>query len=464
MISFQPKGQSFSPNLRVHVVEEGDRSRKGCLRCEIEKNLKFNPNSLATYFFAEWDPVFYDLLLVAATVEFCDKILHRAVHSWPRHYDVRIPVHEPGRWNEKKVSDSLVSSLEFLTGDKWVFEFISRKKEVNRPSQCQLKLDNEISAVIPFSNGLDSLAVSRLTEIKLANRLVRVRIKSACNNFKRMLYDQPFTAIPYSVCEGKERFVESSARSRGFKFALVSGLAAFLSKADHVIVPESGQGALGPVLAPVGQIWEDYRSYPLFTDRMQVFFKELLGRKICYSYPQLWQTKGETLKEYFQTCKDPQQYWINTISCWQQSRQVSVNGKARQCGICAACMLRRLSIFVAGGIEPDTNYAWENLSTNTFEGGASPYFKKNKITKAMREYAIAGTLHLSQISGIYNSQDHRQMLEMRASELAKSLNLTFEQTIKNLTRFLSQHKSEWEQFQESLGSTSFVVKWARQVK
>ena len=464
MKRIQEYDPSLYPCIRVHVVEAGERSQNGAIKCEIGQNLKFNSESLATYFFKEWDPVLFDALLVAASIEFCDRVLRRAVHKWTRLFNVRIPVHQPDRWNGRSVYESLRDSIEFLTGDKWNFEFVSRKKKENRPSQYQLELGQKVSAVIPFSNGLDSHTVARLKEIELGNQLVRIRLKPDRNKPKKLVYSQPFTAVPYSVQPGDERFFESSARSRGFKFAMVSGLGAYLSKSDYVIVTESGQGALGPVLAPVGQIWEDYRSYPLYTDRMQNFLKALLNRNIQYNYPQIWQTKGETLREYITKCDDSQPSWVSTISCWQQSRQVSINGKARQCGICAACMLRRLSVHAAGLVEPKINYAWEDLTAESFELGVSSGFKKEKITSAMREYAIAGTLHLSQIANLIDSQENIQMLEMRASELSKSLNLTVDETKIKLNRFLQQHNYEWAQFLGSLGLKSFVAKWARQVK
>jgi len=88
------------------------------------------------------------------------------------------------------------------------------------------------------------------------------------NGRRRKREQTPFAFVPYRVRYGARGSVETSARSRGFKFALLSGVAAYLSQAQQVVVPESGQGALGPVLVPVGQGYEDYRNHPLFTDRM----------------------------------------------------------------------------------------------------------------------------------------------------------------------------------------------------
>ena len=125
---------------------------------------------------------------------------------------------------------------------------------------------------------------------------------------------------------------------------------AYLAGAREVIVPESGQGALGPSLVTAGQAYPDYRSHPLFTARMEKFIEALLGYRVRYAFPQIWQTKGETLRQFIEAC--PEDGWASTRSCWQSQRHVSVDGRKRQCGICAACMLRRMSVHAAGLFPP----------------------------------------------------------------------------------------------------------------
>src|SRR3546814_4414490 len=55
---------------------------------------------------------------------------------------------------------------------------------------------------------------------------------------------------------------ESSFRSRGFQFGVVAAIAAHLFGISRIVVPESGQGALGPVLLPLYNIYRDYRNHP----------------------------------------------------------------------------------------------------------------------------------------------------------------------------------------------------------
>jgi hypothetical protein len=241
---------------------------------------------------------------------------------------------------------------------------------------------------------------------------------------------------------------------------MISGLAAYLSNAHRIIVPESGQGALGPSLVAVGHAHPDYRSHPSFASRMERFLKALLGYQVRYEFPCLWQTKGETLAGFINECGDGAMGWTDTRSCWQQNRQISVNGKARQCGICAACMLRRLSVHAAGQVEAEDTYVWENLGADTFKGGASPDFDREKITRAMEEYAIAGTLHLDHLAGLLDSPANAPWVSVQVFRLGQSLELPQSTVKQKLDRLLAQHQLEWESFMASLGPTSFVAKWA----
>ncbi len=449
-------------SVRVDVVEAGERGHKGWLQCQIEKNIEFSTVRLETYCFADWDPVVYDALLVAAAIEFADRTQRRPASTWARDIELRIPVHDPDRWNDNRVLGTLHNVLDFLTGDRWTIGFSKRRQPVNPPRQGRFSLPQGLSAVIPFSDGLDSRIVAGLMASELGNKVIRVRLGSkTCDAQSLPRQKHPFTSIPYRVREGERKFSESSARSRGFKFALISGLAAYLAKAQQIIVPESGQGALGPSLVTVGQAYEDYRSHPLFTDRMEKFLDALLGHQVRFQFPRLWFTKGETLIKFVSEC-DEASSWPKTWSCWQQTRQVSVEKKKRQCGICAACMLRRMSVHAAGLLEPKHAYVWEELGAETFEHGAVASFAKNKVTGKLRQYAIAGSLHLDHLAGLQASPANQKALSLNAFQLSQSLGLPQAEVGAKLDRLLTQHGNEWRSFVHSLGQNSFVADWAIQ--
>ena len=447
------------PLHRVDVVEAGGVSRRHRVGCEIGGNLNFDTTGLEAYCFANWDARVFDAFVLAAAVQFCDHTKVRSSVRWGRDIELRIPVHHLAHWRSAAVSGALHAALDFLTGDRWHVEFIARSKPERAPRQGNLDLPDGSRVIIPFSDGLDSLAVAGLLECEHGHKLIRVRLGSRSLGGRLPKSQRiPFAVVPYKVRFGKKRSVETSARSRGFKFALLSGVAAYLSDASRVIVPESGQGALGPVLVPVGQAYEDYRCHPLFTDLMEAFLSALFGNEVRYAYPRLWHTKAETLALYIDTCPDSDN-WTRTRSCWQGPRQVSVSGRLRQCGICAACMLRRMSAHAAGATERKETYVWEDLSAPRFEDGVAEGFRKIVPQGAQHEYAIAGALHLDHLAGLSHSSANDIPLDRQVFRLSRSLALSEQGTRQKLERLLTQHGKEWKHFVGSLGAGSFVAQW-----
>jgi hypothetical protein len=296
--TLQEAGQK-RPIIYVDVIEPGMAARQGTLPCVIDEHLSFDTARMESYFFAQWEPLLYDAFLLAAAVEFCDITRHRPAYGWGRDIHLCLPVHDPERWKQEEMVRALHDALDFLTGDRWQVTVYARQKPVPQPRQGLFSLGDDKSAVIPFSDGLDSWAVAGLSSREMGERLVRVRLGGK-NYHPRgpRLRRKPFTSVPYYVRAGKKGRVESSARSRGFKFAMISGLAAYLAKAHRIIVPESGQGALGPSLVAVGHAHPDYRSHPTFASRMERFLKALFEYQVRYEFPCLWQTKGETLARF----------------------------------------------------------------------------------------------------------------------------------------------------------------------
>ena len=447
---------SSLPEHRVDVVEAGACAQSHWTRCEIGENLQFDTEVLEAYCLADWDARVYDAFVVAAAIEFCDRTKARPSTGWGRAFTLRVPVHDPGHWSSPAVSRTLHNALTFLTNDRWQISFVGRNASFYLPSQSNFDFPDDAYAVIPFSDGLDSYVVAKLMERKPGHRLIRVRLGSKPQ--KRHTTRDTFAAVPYRIRCDKPRLIETSVRSRGFKFALISAIAAYLSQTWRIIVPESGQGAIGPTLVPVGQAYKDYRCHPRFTDHMENFVLALFGHKVRYTYPRLWCTKGETLAEFLDRSPD-EMGWKDTRSCWQQQRQVSVSGRFRQCGICAACMLRRMSIHTVGSSEDTETYVWENLSAVRFEEGAAPAFKSKQSRGALHEYAIAGTLHLDHLASLLGSSAGRTGLDQQSFWLSRSLKIPEEETRARLERLLGQHKEEWENFVESLGPKSFVTQW-----
>jgi len=457
-----PQEEDHLPGLsveRVRVVEQGHAyNKEGIKVCQIDQNVRFSIEGLRSYCFANWDERIYDAFVLAAAVQFCDHVKPRSKVAWGRAFEVKIPVHDPDLWNSPSVSNTLHDALTVLTGDHWSIEFINRKTPADQPRQSSLDLPSGAVTLMPFSDGLDSRAVSGLIENNNSSGLMRVRLGSKRLGGKQNSKHEPFALVPYRVSYKPYGSRESSGRSRGFRFALLSAIGAFMADASEIVVSESGQGAIGPTLVTVGQGYDDYRNHPLFTIRMEAFIKALFGHSVKYQFPRIWHTKGETLKFYLDTCGEKAP-WRDTWSCWQPNQFSSVDGAKRQCGICAACLLRRLSVHAAGQKEDTATYVWEDLSATSFEEGAAKNFKLRHPRGAHFQYAIAGVLHLEHLAKFASSPLNRSALARQNSQLSKALNIPLDDITSKSKRMLQAHQDEWESFLTSLGNDSFIVKW-----
>ena len=449
---------SLVPEHRVDIVENGGSARGGRIRCAIGEHLRFDTRGIETYCVAGWNATAYDACVVGAAVQFCDHTVRRPSTDWGRQFALRVPVHDPDHWGSKVVSGALQDALQFLTGDRWRIDFAQRRKDFV-PRRQNLDLPSSC-VVMPFSDGLDSYLVAGLLQKEHGDSLVRVRLESKSSPGVRARTSpaRAFASMPWRVSFGDTGSVEPSARSRGFRFALLSGIAAFLCKSRRIVLPESGQGALGPPLVPVGQAHADFRSHPSFTDRMETFVSALFEHAVHYEYPRLWRTKGETLAEFLESCPDDTA-WMGTRSCWHGARHVSVSGHRRQCGICAACLLRRMSVHAAGRYEAPETYVWEDLRATRFEDGAARAFRNRKSRGALHEYAIAGVLHLDHLASLRQSEVNAATLKKHAFLLSRSLELGKQHTQTKLEGMLQRHEEEWRGFVDSLGPRSFVAQW-----
>ena len=444
------EGRSRVRETRVEVVRGGRRARKDWIPFADGHDFKFSTEALRFYACAEREEVICDAMVLCASIEFTDAVARRPAAGWARSLFLLVPVQDADRWNAKPVKGSLHCALNFLTGDSWHIRFVKKLASPPGMHAEPLPLDVSTKACMAFSEGLDSITASGILSSHMGSGLVRVRVQRSSAG--RCSQKTPFVRVPYSIANNRKSR-EPSRRSRGFRFALISGIAAYLTGTQRVIVPESGQGSLGPAVVTVGHEYPDYRSHPLFTGRMEPFLRALLGKRVRYEFPHLWNTKGETLREFVRLNGED---WQATRSCWRDSRWISVAGKRRQCGVCAACMLRRLSVHAAGLDEPRNTYVCENMTAPTVEKATAPGFKK--MNGAFREYAIAGTRHMEDLAEL-GTDSGLPELRRHASMLDPEPELGPEETFRRMRRMFARHREEWRSYLADLGPRSFVRDW-----
>lgn len=445
--------KSPAPDKHLLIIEKGQKPTrslpKDIVIAEVGRHIRFDAAVLDTFDVKGCEPLHYDMLVLCAAIEFADRRWKRPA-GWRRDFDVTVPVIDLKSWHKPEVLKSLRSVLNQLTGDTWRFTFVQAKNLSPIGSrQMPLNFGTTKTFAIAYSDGLDSRAVSALSGKETEALCIRV----ARSRQRRKNGDSFFTQIPFKV-KGY-RGNESSFRSRGFQFAAVTAIAAQLSSVTHIMVPESGQGALGPVLLPLHNIYADYRNHPTFFRKMERFIKALQGYRLQFDQPRLWFTKGQTLSAYLRIAGKSGQHLTGTHSCWQTRRVVNVGGR-KQCGLCAACLLRRLSLHAAGITETPGTYIVSDLAASDASNALSVIPQKAD-RDIMVEYGSVGARHLQHLADLAGLPD--DALRIHASQIGAATGASYDETIKKLRMMLVTHAEEWRAFLYAQGEESFLKNW-----
>jgi 7-cyano-7-deazaguanine synthase in queuosine biosynthesis len=455
-----------APLGQFEVAEASGRSRADTIRCVINKHFAIDASALSAYCFRELPRRADDLVLITAGVAFADRTLARqASLMWRRRLDLSVPVHDVDFWTRPEVSAALQDLLALLTGDAWTLRFHRRRTMTPTEQQEPLPLAHgKEPIVMPFSDGLDSLAGARLIASQEPEAPLILVTAGQRNDVDRERRERYLNARRYRLVlpfrflntQSGHRFRESSYRTRALVYAVMAGIAAHLSGGTRVVYAESGQGTLGPWLVPVGNEAPDVRMHPLFTQRVGNFLKTVLGSPLRFEHPNLWQTKGETLCALVdgELAED----WNKTRSCARDARHMSVDGKHMQCGACAGCLLRRQSLLAAGLDEKleSSPYFWKDLKAHSL--AAASHSKHRATTVDDERQAVCGFLSLTQLADLAGDSARPEVAEL-ASQLAETLGETGTRVNTKLERLLNVHRLEWMSFLDRLGPSSFLSRW-----
>lgn len=212
------------------------------------------------------------------------------------------------------------------------------------------------------------------------------------------------------------------------------------------------------MLLPLHNIYADYRNHPTFFRKMERFIKTLLGYSVVYEQPRLWYTKGQTIEAFLAQPREGQGSVLRTRSCWQKRWNVKIDGEFRQCGLCAACLLRRMSMQAAGVTEPSGTYMIADLTTARYEDAISRS-NRTRPSHTMVEYGSVGVRHFQQLADLAERPD--AALRPHVFEIARATGAPEQDTRDNLRKLLVQHAEEWRDFVSAQGQHSFIKSWTK---
>ncbi len=319
-----------------------------------------------------WQPhvLGLDFLVICACVYAVDKIVPRddTPDLWTRTLEVSIPVRNRETW--VAASAALAEAVSFLTGDSWSFEFTDAPRNFSqrRSNRRVRALGFPKSPVVSLlSGGLDSFigAINLLhehpeTKLLLVSHYDRHVSGPATdqNNLRQLLalkYGQRIRHLQVRVGvvagesdDGKYKF-ETSFRSRSLIFLGLATYAALkVGGAVPILIPENGPISVNIPLNPSRRGACSTRTvHPFFISSINQILS-MAGIPHVVQNPYYFRTKGEMVRE----CVGQEALKLgisSSNSCGKAGRkQHWANKKARACGVCVPCLLRRAALNAAG--------------------------------------------------------------------------------------------------------------------
>ncbi len=317
--------------------------------------------------------VIADLIEIAAYVYAADAAVSRGGKTdegmgarWRRHFCLEVPVRALGLWQRPEVVTALVSMLEFLSDDQFLFRFVahSRPHEVAGCFEFGLEQALRPDAVVMFSGGLDSYAgaleelIERGNKVALVShhsstKIAKVQSDLAAELRKRVgpgkILRMPVHA---QLVKGTNR--EGSHRTRSFLFAVLGLAAADAHGLSRVHFYENGVVSLN--LPPVAQVVGSRATrttHPRTLRLMSALFTAVLDKEFDVVNPYFWRTKTEIVGR------------INTLGFGDQILHTrscadvhNLTIAKPHCGRCSQCIDRRFAVLSAGleRLDPEEAY------------------------------------------------------------------------------------------------------------
>lgn len=339
------------------------------------RDFRLHHRHICDFFGRNLQPRLVDLLRVAMSVYVIDRLTRRRApdvpDGWSRSFRLQLEVLDPDFWQATALS-TLTRCVEFVSGDRWDFEFI-RDEAGPRPfelvqSLFPLEARNGPETITLHSGGLDSTAglVRRLIDcpgrrflpVTIAHQSqqpgnVQAQLKVIRRRFGGSL---PHLMVPAEVVQPARSEEEKSQRSRALLFACVGGVVAALNGSPEVEVYESGVGAVNlPLYDWMVGSRATKSSHPHFLRLASCLVSQAVGRDIAFRLPFLDQTKAQVVR-YMTGDRELEDLARFTTSCVHYPLRERSH---KQCGWCPACVFRRQAMAVAGIVDRTDTYKYD---------------------------------------------------------------------------------------------------------
>lgn len=402
-----------------------------------------------------------DLLHVVAAVKLADRRVMRRRSPSARMLDVVVPVLEPDRWSAPVVRHALTEVLEYATGDSWSLFFVHERREARDRALPFVDSLSKPKMVIPYSGGLDSYAALRLASTEcpdstvlmtlVSGRSVRDLVRVTSKGHSKSFYQLGF---PISLNIG--RHCEPSARTRTFQFFVVAALAARLLGAAKVVIPESGQGGLGPSIVGYDSEFPYRGTSPALSSRIRKFLSAVWGDCPPFVHPYLWSTKGQVLERLAD--RGLLSGWTATRSCARPLARKKHVDKSVECGVCANCLLTRVSLHHAGVQWADHvgRYLWGNLRASSLAKSINRRKFADETNSHDEDLAYSAVAIHEDLASVNADSREDPAIEQMVYEIGKALSMEPENVRHKVRELIRCHRGEWRAFVDELPEDSWI--------
>lgn len=342
-----------------------------------------------------------DLVRIALGVLAADRSVLREAggSTWnARKFDLTVQVSDPAVWTSH--ADQLAGTVGFLSGDRWVFQFIPAPP-AGEPA-LPIKEQHHDRTVL-VSGGADSAAGALLSAAELGEgafqALVSQYSSTAISPVQQGVVTAIRTLVPgiqqmhrqFHLHRGSKRLdgtsfrSESSTRSRSLLF-LALGLAVAERGASPLWIAENGFASLNPPLGPDRRGSLSTRTtHPRFLRDLAALVQGVGGHGLIEN-PFEGLTKGEMFRRVAEAVgvDAASTYLGTTNSCSHTDARYSGAPVGASCGVCFGCLVRRAA-FTASGIPDKTIYL-----VNDTSGRFTAFVKQKSIVEPMRDFAHRG--------------------------------------------------------------------------
>jgi 7-cyano-7-deazaguanine synthase in queuosine biosynthesis len=335
-------------------------------------------------------PAAIDLVRIAVAALIADRRSPRP-SDWTREIRLRVHAVQPSAWAE--AIETLSALLQFLSGDIWDVELVEDSSSApvieDEPGEAESS-----DAAALFSGGLDSFCGAVISEtaggshwyVSQRDNPTVAGSQNRASEWLRSNVRDGFDPLAITLAQAQQT-IEVTSRTRSLLFLALGIATAEAKRCPKLVVAENGFTSLNPPLRVDRSGPLSTRSTHPYAFALLNLIREQVGVDVEIENPYAWLTKGELVAEAIASNAATGTGIATTLSCAKLDGRLYKGGNQNwNCGLCAACIIRRGAV-AAAGVQDETPYIVTSVSKSAVKKLVE---RRRSDIQAMRWAVAAG--------------------------------------------------------------------------